>query len=81
MRFKNELADLEKVSKIGDKWGYGNCIQFLKLSWAKNLVRYGLPASTAWTAAGGAERELDFFKGWLENEGKALRIKEILGDE
>ena len=38
LRFSGEENDLEQVRAIGEKWGYGNCIQYLQYAWADSLI-------------------------------------------
>lgn len=47
-RFEEEVLDLEKASKIGEKWGFGNLIHFLQRKWADMLAeKYKLDPETA----------------------------------
>ena len=50
--FPGELEDLETVRRIGLKWGYGRCIQYIQHAWAKKLRdEEGLDPKTAATGA------------------------------
>lgn len=47
-----EKSDLEFVKKIADRWGYGNCIQFLQHEWKDILVNDGIVPAAAEKAVG-----------------------------
>jgi hypothetical protein len=53
-RFLDEEEALEQARIIGEKWGYGNCIQYLQYAWADSLIeKYpSVSRSTAAISAG-----------------------------
>lgn len=42
MRFEGEIEDLETARAIGDRWGYGNVIQYLQQAWDKKTQKSSL---------------------------------------
>ncbi len=61
-RFQSEIEDLEIVRKIANKWGHGNCIQYLKHSWAEILHKNGLPKKASALGAGMCKEESKMFE-------------------
>jgi hypothetical protein len=64
MKIPKEFKDLEKVRKIGDKWGYDRVILYLQYAWAKMLVQecYMDKTTAAKTALMDKNDILDFVK-------------------
>ncbi len=59
MRFGKEL---EEIKQIGEKWGYGNCIDVLSREWCKKLDKAG----------GNGNKHMEF---WLKEESKRYKLK------
>ena len=41
--FPGEEFDIKILEKLGEKWGYGRCIQILQEAWSKKAVKNGIP--------------------------------------
>lgn len=65
-RLPGELQDLEMVRGAGKRWGYGNCIQYLKHAWAEQLIaEHGISPETAARAAFMTDEEIEqYLKGF-----------------
>lgn len=58
-RFPGELQDLEMIRGAGRRWGFGNCIQYLKHAWAEQLHKeQGLSVEAAARGALMTEEEI-----------------------
>ena len=47
MLLAGEKEAIQELLKIGNRYGYGNCIAHLRRAWAKKLVAGGLDKETA----------------------------------
>jgi hypothetical protein len=70
MRSAEELKALEMVGEIGEAYGFGNCIQYLKNMWADKLVKQGIKPFHAAQAAGMCEADAKIYEkagsAWLK---------------